>query len=191
MKAASCFVLVATLVWPLQRAEGRWRLDMDGGALIPASDVDVKAGGGTASLDFDVGAAFGVGGGYELLRWLELDSHLQGGLANVDGILADQLNFVAFTFGGRVFPFPLVRVRPWAGFEMGWYHVEVDGGLFSDTKSDQDEDSFGINVGGGVDVPVGSRVSLGVDIRYHNAFDAFAGVDFVTTLFNVAIWFGD
>jgi hypothetical protein len=192
MKVALGIILVtSSIAWLASPAEARWRLDLEGGAMVEASDVDVETGGGQASLDFDAGPAFAVGAGYELLRWLELDSHFQGGFANVDGLLADQLSFIAFTFGGRLFPFPWQRVRPWAGFEMGWYHMEVEDGLFSSTKSNQNQDSFGINVGGGLDVPVGSRVSLGVDVRYHNAFDAFEGVDFVTTLFNVAIWFGD
>jgi hypothetical protein len=33
-------------------------------------------------------------------------------------------------------------------------------------------------------------VSLGADVRYHDAFDAFNGLQFVTTMVNVGIHFG-
>jgi len=95
-------------------------------------------------------------------------------------------------------------VRPWLGGQLGWYRVdgEFDGysidddedrALVFDLNDDvrRTDDSFGINLGGGIDVPINQRVSLGIDVRYHNAFNAFDDFEFVTTMLNVSIWFGD
>ena len=59
------------------------------------------------------------------------------------------------------------------------------------TNGDGDEvdDGFGINVGGGVDLAVTRWLSLGLDLRYHNALTVLGGFDFVTTLFDVSFRF--
>lgn len=171
-------------------ASASWRIDVEGGAFVPAGDVEAGASGGDVSLDFDVGPAFAVGAGYGPLRWLEVAAHVHHGFADSDNLLSDRVEVFSVTAGGRVFPFPWERVHPFGVFELGWYRAEVDGGLFSSVRDDQTEDSFGINVGGGADVMLGRRVSLGVDVRYHDAFDAFEGVDFVTTMLSVGIHFG-
>jgi outer membrane autotransporter protein len=64
--------------------------------------------------------------------------------------------------------------------------------LFNDLDDDVDrtDDSFGINVGGGFDFAINRRMSLGLDFRYHNAFDALNGFEFLTTNVNVGIHFG-
>ena len=51
----------------------------------------------------------------------------------------------------------------------------------------QVDDGFGINVGGGLDFTVMRRVSLGLDMRYHNALTVLGGFDFVTALMDVGI----
>jgi len=48
---------------------------------------------------------------------------------------------------------------------------------------------FGINVGGGVDVAVTRWLSLGLDLRYHNALTVLGGFDFLTTLLDVSLRF--
>ena len=54
----------------------------------------------------------------------------------------------------------------------------------------REDDAFGLNLGGGFDVPVTDLVSLGLDLRYHNAFDALGGLQFITTMLNVGFHFG-
>jgi len=51
----------------------------------------------------------------------------------------------------------------------------------------QVDDGFGMNVGGGLDFTVTRRVSLGLDMRYHNALTVLGGFDFVTALIDVGI----
>lgn len=182
-------VIIAALIH-CSSAFASWRIDVEGGAFIPAGDFDAKGRGDKIALDFDVGPGFAVGGAYAPLRWLEVAAHMHYGYANNDTFLADSVEVFSFTAGGRVFPFPWERVRPFGTFELGWYRAQVDGGLFSSVRDDQTDDSFGINVGGGADFMINRRVSLGADVRYHNAVDAFEGIDFVTTMFNVGIHFG-
>jgi opacity protein-like surface antigen len=188
-------VAIAVIVPLLQaaRASASWRIDVEGGAFIPVGDFDVESrigDAGDVSVDFDVGPGFAVGGGYAPLRWFEIAAHVHYGYADTDTFLSDNVEVFSFTAGGRVFPFPWERVRPFGIFELGWYRAEVDGGIFSSIRADQTDDSFGINIGGGADFMINRRVSLGADVRYHNAFDAFEGFDFVTTMFNVGIHFG-
>ena len=183
-------MLAAFSIGGAKVAEAGWRLDMEGGAFVPVADVD---GPGGLSADFDEGLALGVGGGYAPLPWFEVLSHFQGGFSDAGDAFADTLSFTAWTFGARVLPFPWYWVKPWAIFELGWYHVDVDldqGSFFHHHDSNRDDDSFGINVGGGIDFRINDRVSIGPDVRYHDAFDAFGGVDFVTAVVNVSLHFG-
>ena len=173
-----------------EAALATWRLDMEGGAFFPVSDVEGPQG--NFSADFDPGFTLGVGGGYAPLHWLEILSHMQGGYSDAGDAFADTLSFTSWTFGARVLPFPWYWVNPWGIFELGWYHVDadIDDDFFGHHDSDADDDSFGINVGGGIDFRITDFVSIGPDVRYHNAFDAFDGVDFVTAVVNVSLHFG-
>ena len=85
-------------------------------------------------------------------------------------------------------------VQPWLVGQIGWYRASgsVEDCLFFCDGDEQkrDDNAFGFNVGGGVDVPVTDLVSLGVDVRYHNAFDALDGLQFVTTMLDVGFHFG-
>jgi hypothetical protein len=176
------------------RAEARWHLDIQAGAFSPISDVSFAEGPIDVDIDLETGAAFAVGGGYALDRWIDFEARLQS--ATHFDAYDESVNVYSFTVGGRFFPLPMTSpVRPWIGTQIGWYGVDAfvdDFDLFGDDDDDFDEhdDSFGLNAGGGLDVRVNHRVSLGVDVRYHNAFDAFDGFEFVTTMFNVSIWFG-
>jgi len=53
----------------------------------------------------------------------------------------------------------------------------------------QVDDGFDVNVGGGVDFAVRRWLSLGVDLRYHNALTVLGGFDFVTALVDVGVHF--
>ena len=88
------------------------------------------------------------------------------------------------------------RVRPWLVGQVGWYRASgsvSDCYLFcggDDEHKSREDDAFGLNVGAGVDVAVTDLVSLGLDVRYHDAFDALGGLQFVTTMLNVGFHFG-
>jgi hypothetical protein len=159
----------------------RWRIDGNGGIFIPTGDIDV----GRRDVDTDVGGSFGAGGGFGLGDLVDVTAHFQTNISDLDEDF-DLLEVYSFTVGSRVYLMPPGRFRPWVIGEIGWYHARADG-LFED---EIDDDSFGMNVGAGFDIFVHRIVSLGADIRYHNAFDAFDGMDFVTTMFNVGIHLG-
>lgn len=196
---ALCVLTLAITMLPLARsaeAQGRWHLDIQAGAFSPITDVEFRQFGTDVEIDLDTGGAFAVSGGYALDRWVDFNARLQ--TATHFDLYDHSVNVYSFTAGGRFFPLPMSSiVRPWIGTEIGWYHVEArtdDFPIFGnngDDDFDADDDSFGLNAGAGVDFRINHRVSLGVDVRYQNAFDAFKGFEFVTTMFNVSIWFGD
>ncbi len=174
-------------------ADAGWRLDLQAGGFIPVQHVKYRDDGTKINEGIGGGGAFVVGGAYGLGDWVELTAQLQAA-TNFDSY-DNTVGVVSFTPGARVFLLPKDRrVRPWLGGQVGWYHLdgnfdyEVFGG---DYEAEESDDSFGLNVGGGVDFRINHRVSLGLDVRYHNAFDALDGFQFLTTCFNVGIHFGD
>lgn len=176
--------VVVTLIWLLlpQGVEAaRWRIDGEGGLFVPTGDIDP----GGRSLDADVGGSFAAGGGFSPVDFVDLTAHFQANFSDLDSDL-DFLEVYSFTTGGRFYLMPPGRFRPWLMGEIGWYRARADA-LFEDEVTD---DSFGLNAGGGFDVFVHRIVSLGADVRYHNAFDAFDGVEFVSILFNVGVHLG-
>ena len=177
-------------------ASAGWRLDAQAGAIVPTSDTEFHSRGVDIDTRLDVGLSLVVGGGYELGDWIELTAQLQAA-GTADIFDEDSAGVLSFTPGARAFLLPRGRLfRPWLGGQLGWYRVGGDFNrdfIFNDRDDDvsRTDDSFGINVGTGVDWRITHRVSLGLDIRYHNAFDALNGFEFVTTNVNVGIHFGE
>ncbi|MEW6324308.1 MAG: outer membrane beta-barrel protein [Nitrospirota bacterium] len=56
----------------------------------------------------------------------------------------------------------------------GYYHTEYELFFLSDSFDD-----FGINVGAGVLIPLGSGVSAGFDLRYHHLFETGADPEYL------------
>lgn len=196
MAIVGLVVLLASV--PARRAEAQWHLDIQAGAFSPLNDVSFQEGRANVDIDLDTGGAFAVAGGYALDRWVDFQAQMQ--TATHFDTYDENVNVFSFTVGGRFFPLPMTsRVRPWLGGQIGWYRVDAhlddfyyfDSYYYDDDDIDEHDDSFGLNAGGGLDIQINPRVSLGLDVRYHNAFDAFQGVEFVTTMFNVSIWFGN
>jgi opacity protein-like surface antigen len=190
---ACAFVVLLGL--STERADAGWRLDLQAGAFVPTSNVEFQRHGVEVDSGLGAGMSFVVGGGYGLGDWVELTAQLQAaGTADIYG--DDNAGVVSFTPGARVFLLPTGhRFRPWLGGQLGWYRVNGtfnEDFIFNNRDDDvsRTDDSFGINVGGGFDVALNRRVSLGLDVRYHNAFYALRGFEFVTTNFNVGIHFG-
>jgi opacity protein-like surface antigen len=169
-------------------SEARWRIDAAGGAFIPSTSVEARKGDDETHLGRNAGGSFAMAGGYGLGDWVDLTGRFQGGFTGE--LFGDSLDTLTLTAGPRVFLTGPQRVRPWLASEIGWYHVGAstsDGFLSTDGSS---QDSFGLNVGGGFDVSVHRNVSVGVDVRYQNAFNAFDGIQFVTAMLNVGIHLG-
>jgi opacity protein-like surface antigen len=186
---------IALLALATARAEAGWRLDLQIGAFVPTSDVEFDHRSIDVDADLGAGMSFVIGGGYGLGDWVELTTQFQ--VAGTTDIFdEDSAGVLSFTPGARVFLVPAPkRFRPWLGGQIGWYRVDGSFNnefLFNNRDDDVDrtDDSFGINVGGGFDCAINQRVSLGLDVRYHNAFDALDGFEFVTTNVNVGIHFG-
>jgi len=189
-KLAMLGVLLTAVVASRANGDPGWRIDAAGGAIVGAGKVKVSEGGDSGQFDIVPGGSFAVGGGYGLGNWVDLTTHFQSSFTGFDVIASQSLDVYSLTAGGRVYLLPPGRVRPWLASELGWYRADGEvGGLFLPTIH-QSDDSFGLNAGGGVDVNVNRRVSLGVDVRYHDAFDALNGLQFVTTMFNVGIHLG-
>lgn len=129
-----------------------------------------------------------IGGAYVVNDWVDVTTHFQASFSGLQG-LGESLAVYSFTSGGRVFLLPPQRVRPWVAAEIGWCRGDAEVDTIFAGSFNQIDDTFGLNAGAGCDVAINQRVSLGVDIRYHNAFDAFDGLQFLTTMFNVGIHF--
>jgi hypothetical protein len=170
-------------------AQARWRIDAAGGVFTPIGDVTIAEGGDSADIGIDVGGSFAVGGGYGLGDWADVTAHFQGNFAGLSAV-GTSLDVFSFTAGGRAYLLPPQRFRPWLATEIGWYRADAGANLIFSSVNES-EDSFGLNAGAGFDVALNQRVSLGLDVRYHNAFDALGGVQFVTSMFNVGIHFGE
>lgn len=191
-QAALTILLVLASTTP---AGAQWHVDIQAGAFIPTTDVEFRDNGFAYDVDLDAGGAFTLGGGYALPQFVDFTAQFQ--TASHFDLYDEAANVYTFTVGGRIFPLPMTtRVRPWLGAQIGWYHVDAyadDYDPFDDDFDDDEsdgDDSFGLNAGGGIDFPINHRVSLGFDVRYHNAFDAFQGFEYVATMFNVSVWFG-
>ncbi len=177
-------------------AEGRWRIDVEGGAIVPGASVTLGDDDGgdvdtDVSTDFNAGGSFAVGGGYSLNDYVEVGGQFQGSLSGLDlGFASDTLEVYSLTGGPRVYALPATyRFRPWVVGQIGWYRASAEASFFG-AEVHKTEDGFGGNVGGGFDVAIVDRVSLGIDVRYHRPVDVFDGFDFVTTMFNVGLHFG-
>jgi len=174
------------LLVPVASAEVR--VDFEGGAIVPTSDVSLNDG---TTLDLGAGGSWAIGAGYLFGDHFELGGQFQQGFSGFDiGVAENSLNVISLTGGGRFYPLPKGRVRPWLVTQIGWYRARGEIGIIGIGTSDT-EDTFGLNTGGGLDVHITDLVSLGVDVRYHNAFNALGGLQFVTTMFNVALHFGN
>lgn len=172
-------VLLAT-----NASEARWRIDAEVGAMVGTQYVQFRDDDTSVQLK-PIGPSVALGGGYGLGDWVDVTAHYQGSF----GVSGD-IDVNSITAGGRVYLMPAGRIRPWVTSEIGWYHGHaVSASILSDDIAET-ADAFGLNAGGGLDVFLNRRVSLGVDVRYHDAFDAFdSGLQFVTTMCNVGVHF--
>lgn len=170
-----------------------------GGAMIPV---------GTFHHDQNPGWAYSVAAGYEMVEFLDLMLEFTHSFNDTDNLNFRGPGFTAFsdeiaqTFvvagGPRVNFLPSdFPVRPYGLFQVGWYHfahfnsIEVDDVRILD---DDDDDSVGIAGGLGLEATVFQlyqrsndripvfELTVGVDGRYHHAFDQGPDEQFVTAM---------
>jgi outer membrane protein W len=170
------------------------RLEIGGGALVAGSDATVDIGGSDVSIDTGVGPALSVGAGYALIDHLEVGATFHAASTDAE-LFAEDVSYVALTPYLRYYPLArAVIVRPWLAVGGGWYRAHADLGTFSfsgnDPDDDRTEDGGGMNFAGGLDVPIGRRVSVGADLRYHQTLGIFDDPGFLTTMVNVGVYFG-
>jgi hypothetical protein len=170
------------------------RLEIEAGALVAGSDATVDIAGSNVSIDTGVGPAFAVGAGYALTDHLEVGGAFHAASTDAE-LFADDVSYIALTPHLRYYPLGrAVIVRPWLAVAGGWYRADADLGSFSLFGSNQDDDRAddggGMNFGGGLDVPIGRRVSLGAALRYHQTLGVFDDPGFLTTMVNVGVYFG-
>jgi len=188
-KSIPCVAAVLMTLLGRSSVQASWRIDAEGGAFVPVSKVSINTPDGNVDAGVNAGGSFAAGAGYGIGDWFEPTAHFQGNFAGLAVPFGEELQVYSLTGGGRVYLTEPQMVRPWLTSEIGWYHANFnETGLFSSSNSTAN--SFGLNAGAGVDVAVSPTVSLGVDARYNNAFNAFKGIQFVTTMLNVGIHLG-
>jgi hypothetical protein len=131
-RGAIGLVLLLLLSTP---AEGRWRVDVEGGAIVPASNVTLRDGGDIdtdVSTDLTAGRSFAAGGGYSLNDYVEVGGQFQSNFSGLDiGVASDTLQVYSLTAGPRVYLLPATyRFRPWAVGQIGWYRARAEAGFF-------------------------------------------------------------
>jgi hypothetical protein len=201
--------LVVSFGGVAQAQPGTAFLETQGGAMVPVGEF---------RHDQNVGGAYSIAAGYEMLEFLDLmiqfthsfnDNDDDRDTFTAPGLIgfSDETNqtFVVGT-GPRINFLPSdFNVRPFAEFQVGWYHFAYfnDVTINDDTViSDDDHDSVGIRAGLGIEGTVFSlyerrddkypilEVTVGANASYHQAFDpARPDKQFVTTMGSVGIRF--
>src|SRR5262249_28851985 len=146
---SSLLTAVAALLFVSAPAHAGWRLDVEGGAIVPASTVTLSDGSGAdvdtdISSDFNVGGSFAPRGGYELNDYVEIGGQFQSNFSGIDiGLASDTLRAYSLTAGPRIYFVPDgYRVRPWVVGQIGWYRTEAEAGFIGATVK-KTEDAFG------------------------------------------------
>lgn len=166
------------------------RIDVEGGAMAGSSDVTVRDDGTEVTFDTDAGGSWAIGGYWVANDHLEVGGQYQQVIAALSVVPASSLVYNSVTAGARYQLLPRDRrVRPWLVGQLGWYGARGQADFLFDEVSETDN-GFGFNVGGGIDFQLSKLVSLGADLRYHHAVDVLGGLDYMTTMVNVAFHLG-
>jgi hypothetical protein len=179
-----------------RRAHGQLHVGLSGGALVPASDLSLP----DASLGVGAGSSYAVETGWLLGKRLELGLRWQQVFASLDldddSVTGTALDVGALTAGARFFVLGTEEsLRPWVALHVGWYHADgaVDqvsgvparGRPAPEVSTERRGDTMGLNVGGGLDVEIAERLSVGLELRYHYT----AELNFLTPLVGFRVRF--
>lgn len=201
--------LVGTVESVAQAQPGTVFIEGQGGAMIPVGDF---------SHDQNVGGAYSIAAGYEMLEFLDLMLQFTHSFNDNDNDhdtfsgpgfsgYSDETNqtFIVGT-GARINFLPSdFNVRPYGIFQVGWYHFAYFNQVTANDGtviSNDDHDNFGIRAGLGIEGTVFSlyerhgdrypimEVTVGFDGSYHQAFDPTRpDKQFVTTMGTVGVRF--
>jgi opacity protein-like surface antigen len=166
------------------------RIDVEGGAMAVSSNVTIQDAGTEVTFDTHAGGSWAIGGYWIANDHLEVGGQYQQVIAALSVVPASSLVYNSVTAGARYQILPRDRrVRPWLVGQLGWYNASGEVDYLFDQVSETGN-GFGFNVGGGIDFQLSKLVSLGADLRYHHAVGVLGGLDYMTTMVNVAFHLG-
>jgi hypothetical protein len=152
--------------------------------------IDIEPGALAAGTNgVEAGPALAVGAGYALTDSFEVGGHVQ---TAADVRLFDRsVGYTSVTGGGRYYVLGrAAAVQPWLIGQAGWYQGTISVSKLLGGSYRRTENGGGVNMGAGLDVPVGNLVSLGTDVRWHQTIGVFDNAGFLTTMATVAFHFG-
>jgi len=152
--------------------------------------IDIEPGALAAGTNgVEAGPALAVGAGYALTDSFEVGGHVQ---TAADVRLFDRsVGYTSVTGGGRYYVLGrAAAVQPWLIGQAGWCHGTISVSKLLGGSYRRTENGGGVNMGAGLDVPVGNLVSLGTDVRWHQTIGVFDNAGFLTTMATVAFHFG-
>jgi hypothetical protein len=152
--------------------------------------IDIEPGALAAGTNgVEAGPALAVGAGYALTDSFEVGGHVQ---TAADVRLFDRsVGYTSVTGGGRYYVLGrATAVQPWLIGQAGWYQGTISVSKLLGGSYRRTENGGGVNMGAGLDVPVGNLVSLGTDVRWHQTIGVFDNAGFLTTMATVAFHFG-
>jgi len=158
-------------------ANSPWTISLNPGYALPQEDSkDVLKNG----------LAIDGAGEYRVDEWLSLgletgaSFHKAGGTLNgfsFSSDIHDQfIHVTPYVKVGNTLYLPVVRVRPYLFVGAGYYHVSNSAGSVSILGtsypvSGSSDDFSGMNVGGGFDILLTDRFSIGPIVHYHQVFE--------------------
>jgi opacity protein-like surface antigen len=164
-------------------AQERWRAEVRGGVNIAVDEftaVDLKTGAG---LEIGLGVRLAPG----LFEYGAWDWQNRAAETRLFGVTAD-VEDTGYAFGLQYVALLAGRTKPWIRGGGLFNHVEIEdedsGDLFADS-----EHTWGVEIGGGVDVALSDRWSLTPGVRYRR-FEPqvrYGGVETSATLSYVVV----
>jgi opacity protein-like surface antigen len=99
---------------------------------------------------------------YDMHYWDPIGVRIAAGLALVDAETpaGDVGLDILYLSGGIVYTFDSGKVYPYATFGLGLYNISADKGGGSSTE-------FGVNFGGGVEIPLAENMFLAPELTFH------------------------
>jgi hypothetical protein len=202
-------VLVVTSGGVAHAQPGTVFVEGQGGVMIPVGDF---------SHDQNIGGAYSIAAGYEMLEFLDLMLQFTHSFNDNDndrdrfsgpgfsGFSNETNQTFVVGVGPRVNFLPSdFNVRPYGVFQVGWYHFAYFNEVTTDfgtLVSSDDHDSVGLRAGLGIEGTVFSlyerrddryplmEVTVGINGNYHQAFDpSRPDKQFVTTMGSVGVRF--
>ena len=151
---------------------------------ILGAHVGLSAPTGDLGDSFNSGLGFGANIGYGVSRNVLLSFNLSHHEFDSDVFTDETVSVTPMTFDGDYVFTTGSRIRPWIGAGIGAYRVNDQIVGFPD----EDETTFGFNLGAGLAGPIAKRTLVGGGFRFHSiSGDALPDTQFFT--FQVGLGF--